>query len=250
MFNLGGKVALVTGSSRGVGRGIALTLARAGADVIVNYLGSEAAARAVAEEITTLGRRASVIRADVSEEQDVRAMFAQIMADYGRLDILVNNAGTSQPKDIFEMDTADWDRIIKTNLTSGMHCSKAAMEIMREQRSGRIIFISSVVAERGALFGHVHYAATKSGQLGMVKTLARTAAPFGVTVNAIAPGVILTELLLQTHGEDGVKALGEGIPLGLGTVDDVGHAAVYLASDEAAYVTGITLDVNGGTHYR
>lgn len=250
MFDLSGKVALVTGSSRGIGRGIALALARAGADVIVNYLDSEAAAKAVAADIVAMGRCATAIRADVSEESDVRAMFAQIMAEYGRLDILVNNAGTSQPKDIFEMDTADWDRIIKTNLTSGMHCSKAAMEIMREQKRGRIIFISSVVGERGALFGHVHYAATKSGQIGMVKTLARTAAPFHVTVNAIAPGVILTELLMQTHGEAGVKALGEDIPLGLGTVDDIGHAAVYLASDEASYVTGITLDVNGGTYYR
>jgi NAD(P)-dependent dehydrogenase (short-subunit alcohol dehydrogenase family) len=107
-----------------------------------------------------------------------------------------------------------------------------------------------VVGERGALFGHVHYAATKSGQIGMVKTLARTAAPLGITVNAIAPGVILTELLLQTHGEDGVRALGEDIPLGLGSVEDIGAAAVYLASDEAHYVTGATIDVNGGTNFR
>ena len=250
LFDLSGKVALVTGSSRGIGRGIALAFARANADVIINYRDGEAEAKNVVAEIVAMGRRATAICSDVSEEREVRAMFAQILAEFGRLDILVNNAGTSQPKDIFEMNTADWDRIIKTNLTSGMHCSKAAMEIMREQKSGRIIFISSVVGERGALFGHVHYAATKSGKLGMVKTLARTAAPFHVTVNAIAPGVILTELLMQTHGEAGVKALGEDIPLGLGTVDDVGYAAVYLASDEASYVTGITLDINGGTHYR
>ena len=148
------------------------------------------------------------------------------------------------------MTDEDWDRIIRTNLTSGMLCSRAAMEIMREQKSGRIIFISSVVGERGALFGHVHYAATKSGQIGMVKTLARTAAPLGITVNAIAPGVILTELLVQTHGEAGVKALGDDIPLGLGSVEDIGAAAVYLASDEAHYVTGATIDVNGGTNFR
>ena len=250
MFELNGKVALVTGSSRGIGKGIALSLARAGADVVVNYVGSEEAANDVAAQIREMGRRALVVRADVSAAEDVRALFAQIMDTFGKLDILVNNAGTSQPRDIFEMTDEDWDRIIRTNLTSGMLCSRAAMEIMREQRSGRIIFISSVVGERGALFGHVHYAATKSGQIGMVKTLARTAAPLGITVNAIAPGVILTELLLQTHGEDGVRALGEDIPLGLGTVEDIGAAAVYLASDEAHYVTGATIDVNGGTNFR
>ena len=250
MFELNGKVALVTGSSRGIGKGIALSLARAGADVVVNYVGSEQAANDVAAQIREMGRRALVVRADVSAAEDVRSLFAQIMATFGKLDILVNNAGTSQPRDIFEMTNEDWDRIIRTNLTSGMLCSRAAMEIMREQRSGRIIFISSVVGERGALFGHVHYAATKSGQIGMVKTLARTAAPLGITVNAIAPGIILTELLLQTHGEDGVRALGEDIPLGLGTVEDIGAAAVYLASDEAHYVTGATIDVNGGTNFR
>ncbi|MBR4799967.1 MAG: SDR family oxidoreductase, partial [Clostridia bacterium] len=136
------------------------------------------------------------------------------------------------------------------NLTSGMLCSKRAMEIMRGQKSGRIIFISSVVAERGALFGHVHYAATKAGQIGIVKSMARTAAPLGITVNAIAPGLIATELLVQTHGEEGVKELGANIPLGLGEPADVGAAAVYLASDEAKYVTGATLDVNGGANFR
>lgn len=250
MFELNGKVALVTGSSRGIGKGIALSLARAGADVVVNYVGSEQAAHEVAAEIEKMGRRALVVRADVSDAAQVRALFANIMETFGRLDILVNNAGTSQPRDIFEMTDEDWERIIRTNLTSGMLCSRAAMEIMREQKYGRIIFISSVVGERGALFGHVHYAATKSGQIGMVKTLARTAAPLGITVNAIAPGVILTELLVQTHGEDGVRKLGEDIPLGLGAVEDIGAAAVYLASDEAHYVTGATIDVNGGTNFR
>ena len=148
------------------------------------------------------------------------------------------------------MTLEDWNRILQTNLTSGYLCSKQAMELMREQGGGRILFISSVVGERGALFGHLHYAATKSGQLGMVKTLARTAAPCNITVNAIAPGVIATELLYQTHGDNGVAELGKEIPLGLGTPEDIGAAAVYLSSDEARYVTGATLDVNGGTHFR
>jgi NAD(P)-dependent dehydrogenase (short-subunit alcohol dehydrogenase family) len=167
MFELNGKVALVTGSSRGIGKGIALSLARAGADVVVNYLGSEQAANDVAAQIREMGRRALVVRADVSAAEDVRALFAQIMDTFGKLDILVNNAGTSQPRDIFEMTDEDWDRIIRTNLTSGMLCSRAAMEIMREQRSGRIIFISSVVGERGALFGFrlqnlIHYSTSNS----------------------------------------------------------------------------------------
>ena len=124
------------------------------------------------------------------------------------------------------------------------------MEIMKKQKKGRIIQISSVVAQRGALFGHVHYAATKSGQIGFTKTLARTGAPYNITVNAIAPGIIATELLYQTHGEDGVKELDKSIPLGLGHIEDVGYAAVFLASDEAAYITGATLDINGGANFR
>lgn len=250
MFNLNGKVALVTGSSRGIGRGIALALAEAGADIIVNCMGNVAAAEEVAQKIDAMGRKALILKADVSDPKQVKEMFAKIMQTFNRLDILVNNAGTSQDKDIFEMTYEDWDRIIKTNLTSGMLCSKAAMEIMREQNSGRIIFISSVVGERGALFGHIHYAATKSGQIGITKTLARTAAKHNITVNAIAPGLIRTELLVQTHGVEGVEELGANIPLGLGKIEDVGAAAVYLASDEASYVTGATLDVNGGANFR
>ena len=250
MFDLTGKTARVTGSSRGIGKGIALAFARQGADVVVNCAGNIAAAEQTADEIRALGVKAPVIKADVSEPDMVKEMFAKITAEFGKLDILVNCAGTSQDKDIFDMTKEDWDRIIKTNLTSGMLCSKAAMEIMREQKHGRIRFISSVVAERGALFGHVHYAATKAGQIGIVKSMARTAAPLGITVNAIAPGLIRTELLVQTHGVEGVEELGASIPLGLGRPEDVGAAAVYLASDEAKYVTGATLDVNGGANFR
>ena len=250
MFDLTGKVALVTGSSRGIGKGIAVAFAKQGADVIVNCAGSIEAAEKTAEEIRALGVKCIAIQADVSEPEPVNAMFDRIMKEFGRLDILVNCAGTSQDKNVFEMTYEDWDRIIKTNLTSGMLCSKRAMEIMRDQKHGRIIFISSVVAERGALFGHIHYAATKAGQIGIVKSMARTGAPLNITVNAIAPGLIKTELLIKTHGEEGVKELGANIPLGLGCPEDIGAAAVYLASDEASYVTGATLDVNGGANFR
>ena len=187
---------------------------------------------------------------DVTDSRAVAALFKNIKDKFGRLDILANNAGTSQPKDIFEITDEDWDRLIKTNLTSGFYCSRQAMFMMRDQRCGRIVFTSSVVGHRGALFGHVHYAATKAGQMGMVKTLARTGAPYGITVNAVAPGIVDTELLHKTHGDEGVKELAKTIPLGLGSVYDIGNAVAFLCSDEAHYITGITLDVNGGTYFR
>lgn len=177
-------------------------------------------------------------------------MFEEIRQEFGRLDILINNAGTSRAEDIFEITEESWDNLIRTNLTSGFLCAKEAMELMRNQRSGRIIQISSVVAHQGAVKGHLHYAATKAGQLGLTKTLARTGAPFGITVNAIAPGIIRTELLMKTHGEAGVRKLAEGVPMGLGETADIGNAAVFLCSEEASYITGITLDVNGGQYIR
>ena len=250
MFDLTGKTAIVTGSSRGIGKGIALKLAEAGANVVINYNNAAEEAEKVKKTIEDMGRQAIAVRANVSHEDDVKLLFDETLKKFGKVDILVNNAGTSQDKDIFEIDINDWDRIIKTNLTSTFLCSKYAMEIMKKQKKGRIIQISSVVAQRGALFGHVHYAATKSGQIGFTKTLARTGAPYNITVNAIAPGIIATELLYQTHGEDGVKELDKSIPLGLGHIEDVGYAAVFLASDEAAYITGATLDINGGANFR
>jgi 3-oxoacyl-[acyl-carrier protein] reductase len=250
MFDLSGKVALVTGASRGLGKGIALALAEAGADVIVNYMSAQSCADEVVAQITSMGRRSIAIKADVSSEADVDSMFETIVKEFGRLDILVNNAGTTRDEDIFETTLENWKKILDTNLTSAFLCSKNAMKIMKEQKAGRIIQISSIVGQRGALYGHVHYGATKSGQVGFSKTLARTAAPYGITVNSIAPGLIGTELLYQTHGDEEIKKLSETIPLGLGTIEDVGAAAVYLASDEARYMTGATLDLNGGMNMR
>ena len=250
--NLVGKVALVTGSSQGIGRGIALELGRRGATTIINYRNSDNLERAqkVVEEIKESGGSAVAMECDVTDSSAVSELFKKIREKFGRLDILVNNAGTSQPKDIFEITDEDWDRIIKTNLTSGFYCSRQAMFIMREQKCGRIVFTSSVVGHRGAIYGHVHYAATKAGQMGMVKTLARTGAPYGITVNAVAPGIIDTELLHKTHGDDGVEELAKTIPLGLGKVSDIGNAVAFLCADESRYITGVTLDVNGGTYFR
>lgn len=249
-MQLKGKTALVTGASRGLGEGIAIALAEQGADVIVNYNTNVSEAEKTKAKIESLGRKATIIQSNVGDEADVKRMFETIKQEYKTLDILVNNAGTTNAQNIFETELEDWDFIIKTNLTSVFLCSKAAMEIMKEQRCGRIINISSIVGERGALYGHVHYASTKSGMFGFTKTLARTAAPLGITVNCIAPGIIASELLYKTHGEEDVAKLAAGVPLGLGEVCDIGLAAVYLAGEGGRYITGSTIDVNGGMYLR
>lgn len=249
-LELEGKIALITGAARGIGKGIALVLAEKGADIVINDKKMNFEGEALATQIKAMGRQTMLIEADVSSEAEVKKMFSLIKNQFGRLDILVNNAGTSQPKDIFESSLEDWKYIIDTNLTSCFLCSKEAMELMAHQRYGRIINISSVVGERGALFGHVHYAATKSGMLGMTKTLARTGAPLGITVNAVAPGIIETELLFKTHGAEGVEKLSTSIPLGLGKPRSIGLAVSYLAGEGGNYITGSVLDVNGGMNMR
>lgn len=249
MNDLTGKIALVTGSSRGLGRGIALELAAAGAEVVVNYRSGKKEAENVVREITERNGKGVPFAADVSDAKDVEKLFSFIREKYGRLDILVNNAGTTKAQDIFETTEEDWDFIIRTNLKSLFLCTKKAMEMMRDQKGGRIINISSMVAHRGALFGHCHYAATKGGILSFTRTIARTGAPYNITCNAIAPGIVETELLFQTHGADGVAALAKTVPLGLGKVRDVGLAAVYLSGEGGSYITGACLDVNGGMNF-
>ncbi|HQL09084.1 SDR family NAD(P)-dependent oxidoreductase [Oligosphaera ethanolica] len=250
MGPLQGKVAVVTGASRGLGKGVALVLAEQGADVVVNYRSQAEEAEEVCRDVRAMGVRALALQADVGTGAAVDAMFAKIDEVFGRIDILVNNAGTSRAETIFEMTEESWDFILSTNLKSMFLCSKAAMLRMREQHDGRIINMSSVVGHQGALFGHVHYAATKSGILGFTKTLARTGAPLGITVNAVAPGIINTELLFATHGEAGVKKLADGIPLGLGEPRDIGLSVAFLAGEGGRYITGTCIDVNGGMYMR
>lgn len=249
MNDLHKQVAIVTGASRGLGRGIALVLAERGAHVVVNYVSAQRQAEEVVALIAQQGVRALAVQADVGMPDGVEKLFQAAMAEFGRLDILVNNAGTSQAKDVFAITPDDWERLLRTNLTSSFLCSQAAMRIMALQKSGRIVNVSSVVAHQGALFGHLHYAASKSGQLGLTKTLARTAAPLGITVNAVAPGCIETELLQETLQEK-VDDLRRSIPLGLGNVRDVGLAVAFLCGEGGRYITGATLDVNGGLYLR
>lgn len=248
-MELENRIALVTGASRGLGRGIASVLAEKGAKVIVNYRSGAKEAESLCAEIKDAGGFAVPLQGDVSESADVARIYDFVRKEFGRLDILVNNAGTSRAQNIFETSESDWDFIIKTNLKSMFLMSKPAMEIMRDQKFGRIINLTSVVAYRGALFGHVHYAASKGGILSFTRTLARTGAPYNITVNAIAPGIIETELLFQTHGAEGVAKLAQTVPLGLGKTRDIGLAAAYLAGEGGRYLTGICLDVNGGMNF-
>jgi NAD(P)-dependent dehydrogenase (short-subunit alcohol dehydrogenase family) len=249
-MELEGKKALVTGASRGLGRGIALALAEKGAAVAVNYRSCKNEAEEVCSLIKEKGGEAFVVKADVSDSGSVRDMFAKVEKRFGCIDILVNNAGTTKNQDIFETSEEDWNFIINTDLKSCFLCAKEAMVIMKAQKSGRIVNVSSIVGHRGALYGHVHYASAKSGMFGFTKTLARTAAPLGVTVNAVAPGIIATELLYSTHGEEEVEKLSGNVPLGLGTVRDIGLGVAFLCGEGGRYITGATLDINGGMYLR
>jgi len=245
-MNLNGSIAMVTGAAQGLGKAIATALAGEGAVALINDIPGNQKIEETAAEIRAAGGRARVLPADVGDERQVAALFDTIRNEFGRLDILVNNAGTTAAQDIFSTTLEDWDRVLRCNLTSAFLCSREAVKLM--PGPGRIVNISSVTGERGALYGHVHYAATKSGLLGFTKTLARTLAPRGITVNAVAPGIIETELLQRTHGAEEVAKLAAQVPLGLGTPRDVALAVAFLCGPGGRYMTGATLDVNGGMH--
>lgn len=250
MEELTGKTALITGSLRGIGKSIALTLAEKGADIVLNDLAESEDLQEIMTSIKNLNRKVFFKAADVSVEKEVGALFSFVKDCSGHLDILVNNAGTSQSKDIFDITLEDWEHILGTNLTSCFLCAKYAMEMMKEQQEGRIINISSVVGQQGALYGHVHYSASKSAILGLTKTLARTGAPLGIRVNCIAPGIIETDLLNQTHGKAGVAKIAQSVPLGIGQPRDIGLAVAFLAGEGGNYITGATIDINGGLYFR
>jgi len=245
MFELTGKVALVTGASRGIGRAIATTLARQGALVVAAARGENAAGTAAA--IGAAGGRAEAMSVDVTDSSALEALPGAIVAKHGRLDILVSNAGITRDQLLMRMKRADWDAVIATNLTAAFTLTQAAMRPMLKQRAGRIIAVSSVVGQMGNA-GQTNYAASKAGLVGFAKALAREVASRGITVNVIAPGMIDTDMTRAISDKAQVD-WGAQIPLGrLGSVDDIASAACFLASDEAAYITGHVLAVNGGMY--
>jgi 3-oxoacyl-[acyl-carrier protein] reductase len=244
-MKLEGKVALVTGASRGIGREIALELAREGANVAINYAGSEAKANEVAEEIRTMGREALTIQADVSSSESVESMVKQTIEAFGKLDILVNNAGITKDNLLMRMKEADWDDVININLKGVFLCTKAVTRQMMKQRSGRIINISSIVGVSGNA-GQANYVAAKSGVIGLTKTTAKELATRGITVNAIAPGFITTDMTDKLNDETKNEMLKQ-IPLArLGEPTDIAKTVLFLASEDSRYMTGQTLHVDGG----
>ncbi|MSO46271.1 MAG: 3-oxoacyl-ACP reductase FabG [Acidobacteria bacterium] len=245
MLDLTGKVAIVTGASRGIGLAVAVLLASRGAHVVAAARGEHAAAAASAIQVA--GGRAEAASLDVTDTASVDAMVVAALERHGRIDILVNNAGIARDQLLLRMKREDWDQVIATNLTAVFACARAVIRPMIKQRSGRIISISSVVGQAGNA-GQTNYAASKAGLIGFSKALAREVASRHITVNVVAPGLIETDMTRAITGraQDDWAAQ---IPLGrLGTVGDVAAAVCYLASDEASYITGQVLAVNGGMY--
>ncbi len=245
LISLKEKVAIVTGGSRGIGRGIALALADTGAIVVVNYKGNQAAADEVVATIEAKEGQALAIQADIALADDVDRLFKTVLERYGRLDILVNNAGITRDTLLLRMKETDFDAVLDTNLRGAYLCSRAALRPMTKARTGRIINITSVVGLIGNA-GQANYSAAKAGLIGFTKAVAREMASRAITVNAIAPGYIETELTAGL-GDQIRTAILENIPLGrLGTPEDIANTVCFLASDYAAYITGQTITVDGG----
>lgn len=241
------KVAIVTGASRGIGRAIALALAESGADIVVNYAGSEQAAREVAGEIEGLGRKALLIQADIADAGQVDQMVQQTIEAFGKVDILVNNAGITRDNLLMRMKDDEWDQVISTNLKGVYLCTKAVTRPMMKQRGGRIINIASVVASLGNA-GQANYVAAKAGVIGLTKSVARELASRGITVNAVAPGFIETDMTAKL-GEDIQAGINAQIPLHrMGRPEEIAAMVRFLATDQASYITGQTIHVDGGMY--
>ena len=246
MNRFDGKVAIVTGASRGIGRGIAVRLALEGARVVVNHRGSADGAEDTAELIRAAAGEALVVQADVSDLAEAQRLVKEVQAAFGRVDVLVNNAGTTRDTLLMMMKEDQWDTVIDTNLKSVFNCCKAAARSMVKQRYGRIVNISSVSGLAGQA-GQTNYAASKAGVIGFSKSLAKELGSRNVTVNVVAPGFVPTVLTEPILNDENRQAAMEATPLGrLGTPEDIAAAVAFLASDEASFITGQVLSVDGG----
>ncbi|QPC46312.1 3-oxoacyl-[acyl-carrier-protein] reductase [Mangrovibacillus cuniculi] len=244
-MKLVGKTAVVTGASRGIGRAIALELSAQGANIVVNYAGSEAKAMEVAEEVRALGTKAIVVQANVSNATEVQDMMKRAVEEFGSIDILVNNAGVTRDNLLMRMKEEEWDEVININLKGVFLCTKAVTRTMMKQRSGSIINVASIVGVSGNA-GQANYVAAKSGVIGLTKTTAKELAPRGITVNAIAPGFISTDMTDKLTPEVKEAMLAQ-IPLArFGEPKDIASVVSFLASEDAKYMTGQTLHVDGG----
>ena len=244
-MKLKGRSALVTGGSRGIGRAVAIALAEEGADVAINYVSSETAARDVAEHIKKMGCKAILAQADVSDYPDTFRMAQEILREFGHLDILVNNAGINSDKTFVKMDHASWRKVLGTNLDGVFNCTKVFIDQMLKQNYGRVVNMTSVIGQIGN-FGQANYAASKAGVAAFTKSLAKELAGKGVTVNAVAPGFIETEMIANIPDKVKTRLL-EQIPLKrFGAPEEVGRCVVYLVSPDGDYITGSELSLNGG----
>jgi 3-oxoacyl-[acyl-carrier protein] reductase len=247
VFELKEKVAIVTGGSRGIGRAVSIALARAGAKVVINYAGNEEAAAQTLRSVREVGSDGEIARFDVQDPDATDAAISDVAKKYGRLDILVNNAGIALDQLLIRIKPEELERTMAVNVGGALWCSKAAIRLMMRKRTGRVINISSVVGEAGNP-GQAVYSASKAALLGLTKTLAREYASRGVTVNAVAPGFIETDMTAGLPEKVKQDAIAQ-TPLGrMGTAEDVAMAVLYLASDEASFVTGQVIRVNGGMH--